>query len=76
MIVTISMVIFMMMMVMMTMVMMMMMNADLDSQQMDFETLELKLIDGFIFSQSWSALRFQRFFFLAAPSYVLPWLFG
>ena len=49
MIVTISMVIFMMMMVMMTMVMMMMMNADLDSQQMDFETLELKLIDGFIF---------------------------
>ena len=25
------------------------MNTDLDSHQMDFETLELKLIDGFIF---------------------------
>ena len=28
------------------------MNTALDSQQMDFETLELKLIDGFIFSQA------------------------
>ena len=28
------------------------MNTALDSKQMDFETLELKLIDGFIFSQA------------------------
>ena len=38
------------------MTMMIKMNTDLDSQQMDFETLELKLIDGFIFIRRASLL--------------------
>ena len=33
------------------------MNTALDSKQMDFETLELKLIDGFIFSQATQAFQ-------------------
>ena len=49
------------------------MNTALDSQQMDFETLELKLIDGFIFSQAtqmfqcFSENTIERVFSAACP---------